>query len=839
MKTGSRDIEARTVQQRDAVGPDGAKGAGRRVAHCEDGHTESAEEENGMISSDGRVAWQSCSVNCGSRCPVRIHARDGRVRWVETDSQPEREGVPQMRACLRGRALRYWLEAPERLNVPLKRTGRRGEGLFEPISWDEAIEEIASHIRRIVAAYGNDAVFLPYATGLWPTKGSPFERLMNCYGGHLGSYGDYSSMQLQEAIRYTYGDDGYHSSSVLGETEHSDLVVLFGNSPADTRMGGAGAAWEFAQAREKAGFKVISIDPRHTETLAGHADEWVPIRPGTDAALVAGIAHVLITENLVDREFLDTYCIGYDASTLPPSAAPNASYRDYVLGTGEDGIAKTPAWACRVTGVPEKRIVSLAFEMASAKALFVAQGWGPQRHEVGELTARAIPLLALLTGNVGLPGTNSGVRERFLPSVVPEEAVGKNPVKARIPVFMWTDAIVRGAELTAGNAGVRGVDRLRSPIKLIINHAGNCLTNQHADINRTHDILADESLCEFIVVCDVNLTDSARYADIVLPDVARAECRNLVSSGDADIVRALVRGEDWGASVGDRRPAWDVAAAVADALGVGEAFRASGADSREAARGRLADADGAGCATDLPSLEHLETEGLWKAAYTGPRVAYADFRADPQAHPLSTPSGKVEIYSERLAELAKTRDLEPGQVIHPLPVYDPGLEGATSPARTDYPFQLIGYHCRQRVHSSFGNVEVLKSIAPHAMQMNPLDAKSLGVVSGERVLVENARGTLEIAVRITPRIMPGVLAIPQGAWHHADMYGDRVDHGGCINTLTSARPTPLAKGNPQHTNLVRVCKVPDGGFVRKDSSQDASPARECEGGGSGHVEGGE
>ncbi len=838
MKAGSRGVHACMADQGDAVGPSGSKGAGGRMAHGGNDQAKPPEEGSEAVSSGECAVWQSCSVNCGSRCPVRLHVRDGRVRWVETDAQPEREGVPQMRACLRGRALRYWLEAPERLNVPLRRTGRRGEGLFEPISWDEAIKEIAFHIRRVVATYGNDAVFLPYATGLWPTKGSPFERLMNCYGGHLGSYGDYSSMQLQEAIRYTYGDDGYYSSSVLGETEHSDLVVLFGNSPADTRMGGAGAAWEFAQAREKAGFKVISIDPRHTETLAGHDDEWVPIRPGTDAALVAGIAFVLITENLVDQEFLDTYCVGYDASTLPPSAAPNASYRDYVLGTGEDGIAKTPAWACRVTGVPEKRIVSLAFEMASAKALFVAQGWGPQRHEVGELTARAIPLLALLTGNVGLPGTNSGVRERFLPFVVPEEPIGENPVKARIPVFMWTDAIVRGTELTARNAGVRGVDRLRTPIKLIINHAGNCLTNQHADINRTHDILANENLCEFIVVCDVNLTDSARYADIVLPDVARAESRNLMSSGSADIVRALVRGEDWGASVGDRRPAWDVAAAIADALGVGKAFRANGADEREVSSARLADAGSSGCAIELPSFERLEREGLWKAAYGGPRVAYADFRADPQAHPLSTPSGKIEIYSERLAQLAKTRDLEPGQVIHPLPLYDPGLEGATSPARSKYPFQLIGYHCRQRVHSSFGNVEVLKSIAPHAMQMNPLDAKKLGVVSGERVLVENARGTLEIAVRITPRIMPGVLAIPQGAWHHADMYGDRVDHGGCINTLTSARPTPLAKGNPQHTNLVRVRTMGDDASMQKVHVQDPSLAR-GERGGDGHAEGGQ
>ena len=766
-------------------------------------------ERDGAPECDGRrdgaerTVWQSCSVNCGSRCPLQLHVRDGHVLWVEGDTLPETEGAPQMRACARGRSMRFWLDAPDRLDYPLRRVGARGEGRFERIGWDEALDEVASQIRRVVETYGNEAVLLPYATGLYPIEGSPFERLMNCYGGHLGIHGDYSCVQLQEAIRYTYGDDGYYTGSVIGEVENADVVVLFGNGPADTRMGGAAPGWEFERAWERAGFKVISIDPRHTETMAGHPFDWVPIRPGTDAALVAGIAWVLITEGLVDQEFLDAYCIGYDASTLPPSAPPNASYKDYILGTGDDATPKTPAWACAITGVPERRIVALAREMAQAKALFVAQGWGPQRHEAGELSARAIPMLAILTGNVGLPGTNSGVRERFLPFVVPEDPVGENPVKASIPAFLWADAVADGRALTALNAGVRGVERLSTSVKLIINHAGNCLTNQHADINRTHDILVDERLCEFIVACDVQMTDSVRYADIVLPDVARAEQANLVSSGNADIVRALVRGGDWDPHAGERRPAWDVAADVADRLGVGERFRAAGADARSVDRWRFerarVDDDDA-----PPSFDELGARGLWRAPYQGPRVAYEKFRADPEAHPLSTPSGKIEIYSERLADLARHLDLGPGQVVHPLPVYAPETEGWESPARERFPFQLIGYHCRQRTHSTYGNVEELAAVSPHEMQMNPLDAQRLGVVAGERVVVENDRGALVVAVRVTPRIMPGVLAIPQGAWHRADMKGDRLDWGGCINTLTAARPTALAKGNPQHTNLVRV-----------------------------------
>lgn len=804
-----------------------------------------------------KTAWQVCSVNCGSRCVLKLHVEDGVIRWVESDDLPEgshcpdhtqsdAEGErtdspgPQMRACLRGRSMKNFLDAPTRLDYPMKRVGRRGEGLFERISWDEALDTVAREIKRVVETYGNDAVLIPYGTGLHPAEGSPFERLMNSYGGYLGVYSDYSSAQLQQAMLYTYGDDGYYTGSVFSEAASSDMVVLFGNSPADTRMGGASAGWEFLQAREKGSFKLVSIDPRHSEVLAGAGGEWIPIRPGTDAAFVAGVAYVLITENLVDQEFLDRYCVGYDASTLPAGAPQNASYKDYILGMGPDGIAKTPAWASVITGAPRARIASFAREIAAAKRLFVAQGWGPQRHEMGELSARAILMLPLLTGSLGLPGTNSGARERFLPFVVPEPFVGENPVKAKIPAFMWLEAVKRGTELTSKNAGVIGAESLKAPVKLIINHAGNCLTNQHADINATHDVLADESLCEFIVVCDIHLTDSARYADILLPDVARAEQANLVSSGSADITRALVLGEDWDAWRADRMPAHEIAAHLADRLDVRTSYEAvavadlknppaneaSAEHPTDRARLDRAHADQASLKlshdqrvsvavgneaqippTELPTWDHLEKERVWRRSYEGATIAYADFRKDPESNPLPTPSGKIEIYSERLAKLAETLEYDADQVVHPLPVYAPGSEGFESALRDEFPFQVTGYHCRQRTHSTFGSVKTLDDVSPQTVLINTDDAKKLGIQSGERLLIENKRGSLVITARVTPRIMPGVLGIPQGAWHEADMQGNRVDFGGCINTLTSARPTPLARGNAQHSILAKARKI--------------------------------
>lgn len=331
--------------------------------------------------SEERIVWGACSVNCGSRCALRSHVRDDEVVWVETDNTgPDVYGDHQVRACLRGRSIRRRINHPDRLNYPMKRVGKRGEGKFERISWEEALDTIADNLKRVVNDYGNEAVYLNYATGIVggnmtrsSPAASPVKRLMNCYGGSLNLYGSYSTAQISCAMPYTYGSNDGNSTS---DIENSKLVVMFGNNPAETRMSGGGITYYLEQARERSNARMIVIDPRYTDTAAGREDEWIPIRPGTDAALVAGIAWVLINENLVDQPFLDEYCVGYDEKTLPADAPANGHYKAYILGTGDDGMAKTPQWASRITGIPVDRIVKLAREIGSAKPAYICQGWG-------------------------------------------------------------------------------------------------------------------------------------------------------------------------------------------------------------------------------------------------------------------------------------------------------------------------------------------------------------------------------------------------------------------------------------------------------------------------------
>ncbi|MBL5882298.1 selenate/tellurate reductase subunit YnfE [Lelliottia aquatilis] len=759
-----------------------------------------------------KVVWGACSVNCGSRCALRLHVKDDEVYWVETDNTGEDiYGDHQVRACLRGRSIRRRINHPDRLNYPMKRVGKRGEGKFERISWDKALDTLTKNLKSVVEKYGNEAVYINYSSGIVGgniTRSSPYAslvaRLMNCYGGFLSHYGTYSTAQIACAMPYTYGTNDGNSTS---DIENTKLVVMFGNNPAETRMSGGGITYFLEQARERSNARMIVIDPRYTDTAAGREDEWIPIRPGTDAALVAGIAWVLIDENLVDQPFLDKYCVGYDEKTLPADAPANGHYKAYILGQGEDGTAKTPEWASRITGIPVDRIIKLAREIGSAKPAYICQGWGPQRQANGELTSRAIAMLPILTGNVGINGGNSGARESTYTITIERMPLPDNPVKTQISCFSWTDAIVRGPEMTATRDGVRGKDKLDVPIKFIWNYAGNTITNQHSDINKTHDILQDESLCDTIVVIDNFMTSSAKYADILLPDLMTVEQEDIIPNDYAGNMGYLIFLQPVTAPKFERKPIYWIMSEVAKRLGpdVYQQFTEGRTQEQwlKLLYAKMIEKD-----PKLPSYEALKEMGIYKRKDpNGHFVAYKKFRDNPEANPLKTPSGKIEIYSSQLAKIANSWELEKDETISPLPVYASTFDGWDAPERSQFPLQMFGFHFKARTHSSYGNIDILQAACRQEVWLNPVDAGQRGIQNGDLVRVFNARGELRIPAKVTPRIMPGVSAMGQGAWHEANMTGDRVDHGSCINTLTTHRPSPLAKGNPQHTNLVQIEKV--------------------------------
>ena len=333
------------------------------------------------------VTWSACSINCGSRCLLRCVSKNGRVIRIETDNTIKDGCRPrQIRACLKGRSMRQRLYSPDRLKYPMKRVGERGDAKFERISWDEAYKTIAKRWKEIKAKYGNESIYWNYCSGQQSLVNSrrAWQRLMNLMGGYLRYYGSYSSAQISAAFPFTYGKK---AASGIEQIANAKLYVSFGNNPSVTRGSGGSKGYQFRCALEKGKPRTIVIDPRYTDTVVGKIDQWIPIRPGTDAALVEAIAYELIRNNWVDQAFLDKYCVGYDEKTLPKSAPAKADYKSYIMGAA-DGVAKTPERASRITGIPVETIVNLAKEIGTTKPVFIAQGLGPQRQANGEQTVR-------------------------------------------------------------------------------------------------------------------------------------------------------------------------------------------------------------------------------------------------------------------------------------------------------------------------------------------------------------------------------------------------------------------------------------------------------------------
>ncbi|RMB62120.1 DMSO/selenate family reductase complex A subunit [Tessaracoccus antarcticus] len=764
-----------------------------------------------------KSVWSACNVNCGSRCPLQLVVAGGQIVRVDPDNRGSNEiGDQQVRACVRGRSIRQRIYSPERLKKPLKRVGARGEGKWAEIEWDEAFTLIADKLTDLIAEHGNESIYLNYGTGVigatvaksWPPRATAVSRLMNCIGGYLDHYNDYSAGNIEAACDFHYGS--YVTSNSNDDTRNAKLVVMFGNNPHETRMSGGGEVFVTQQAKKQSGHKVIVIDPRQSETVMNLADEWVPIRPGTDLALVAGMAHVMIEEGLQDQEFLDTYCSGFDEDHMPEGAPANSSYASYILGLGEDGVEKTPEWAASITGLPASRIRSLAREIATTKPCAINAGWGIQRHSNGESQSRAPMLLSNMIGQVGIPGGGTGAREGSASLPMAGFPVLENPVRPVISYYQWPEAIVNGKGWTYkdgvrdlkdlnSNANVTNDVTLNSNIKFIWNYGSNALVNQHGDINKTIKLLSDESLVEMIVVIDTTMSVSARYADIVLPDASTAEQVDLSNQGSAGNMGYAIFTEKAIEPLYESMPVYEQLTGIAEKLGVKDKFT-EGRTQDDWVRWLLEESRKN--VPDLPAYDEFREMGVFRKKLD-PVIALKDFRDDPVANPLGTPSGKIEIWSSNLHKMSLDWNYDDDQWIDPLPIYRRTRELHGDPLQAKYPIQVIGHHFKQRTHSSYGNSPWLKEAHPQRVWINTLDADKRGIKEGDLTRVYNDFGELRLPAYVTNRILPGVSSVPQGAWYTPEKPGG-VDVGGSVNTLTSHQTTAYAKGNGQHSALVQI-----------------------------------
>jgi len=731
--------------------------------------------------------------NCGGRCVICVHMKDGQIEKLSTETAESTNGAYPLCACVRGLNYHKTFLGPDRLQYPMKRVGERGEGKFERISWTEAVDIIASEWKRIRDTYGPASRYVNYATG----DASVFrgcdlaKRLLALDGGYLDYYNSYSSACIARATELMYGT--VESGNPPEDLVNAKLILLWGHNPAETRFDCE--TMYYLQEAKKKGIPIVVIDPRQSDTALQLNARWIPIRPATDAALADAMAWVIVDAGLQDQDFLDRCCIGFDEAHMPDGIDPSECYLSYLTGK-KDGIPKTPEWAEPITGIPAETIRALALEYAKAKPAVLLQGYGAQRHAYGEQGARGGMLLACLTGNVGISGGFASGNGLCTRNHQPELPMPKNPMDVKIPVFLWTDAVSRGHEMTALD-GVKGDAARMTDVKMILNLAGNSLINQHSDINTTAALLKDTSKCEFIVCSDLFMTASAKFADILLPGTSMFEEEALVPPwhfGDflgycSKVLEPL----------GESRFEYEWLSEVAEKLGLGEAFTEGRTTSQwlkhiyEEVRKKE---------PELPDYEAFKAEGIYRYRNHPDGIAFKAQREDPEKNPFPTPSGKIEIFSETVWN---TEFKEPFPAI---PCYVEPPEGATDALAERYPIQLIGWHTKRRTHTIHDNNLPMHPIDPQRLWMHPTDAEKRGIAEGDEVLVWNDRGRTQIAVHLSERIMPGVAALSQGAWYSPD--ADGTDRGGSINVLTSLDSTPYARGNPQHTNLVEICRAEEG-----------------------------
>ena len=711
----------------------------------------------GSTTEEIRIVRATSAFDCGGRCPLRLHVKDNTIIRIEGDDADEPD---QLRTCLRCRAYRQYIHHPERLMYPQKRVGRRGEGKFERISWDEALDTIADQLKRVKTAYGNSAILLMTGGGYLASLhrgGAAAQRLLNLFGGYVTHYGNISSEGAVWASLTQYGSVmvGHSREDML----NSRLILLWGWDPA-RMISGTNTMYHLIRAREN-GARVIAIDPRYHDTAATVADEWVPIRPGTDTAVMAAMANVMIREQLHDQAFLDRYTVGFDR------------FKAYVTGE-EDGVEKTPAWAAEISGVPTETILRLAREYATTKPSALMDCQGPARSAMGEQYNRCAATLCAMTGNVGRPGGSAGgglmgipIGHMFRSPGIPP---GKNPVEMKGPKIKGTldirERVIKRIHInTLFDAILKGKKGgYPADIRMAWSMCNNYL-NQTGNSNKAAKAL--ESL-EFFATQELFMTPQARYADILLPVTSTAERSDLMRPWPSGpYLMFSNRALD---PLGECKDDLQIAAELAKKLNI-DGFETH----TEEEWLQLFFDNSSDLKHHIDDFERFKREGIHRIDLEAPVVAFQQQIDDPDHHPFDTPSGKIEIFSQRVADIKDA-------LCPPIPKYQTTIEDRNDPLAKKYPLQMITPHPRNRVHSEMYKVEWLREAEAHRAWINPVDARPRGIEDGDTVYVYNDRGTIAIAAWVTERIMPGVVSVTEGAWYNPDETG--IDRGGCANTLT-------------------------------------------------------
>ncbi len=690
----------------------------------------------------------SCNKDCGSGCPLTACIEDGRL--IKVTDNPVRGKY--MQGCAKGYRMPEILYHRDRLKKPLIRNGARGTGSFREAEWDEAIDLAASKLAEVRTTYGSESILTIGGSGscrgALHNTARLLPRFLALFGGYTATCGSYSSEAVSFVNPFLFGehDIGIDVRTLLD----SELVILWGFNPADTRFGCETEA--VLRELKKRGTPVQVIDPRRTASVDLCGAEWLPIYPGSDNALAAALIWLLIQEKRIDWDQVNLYSIGFSAIS------------GYVCGE-IDGQPKNPAWAEKQCGIGRTQIISLYEKIISAHPTAILPGLSIQRTLGGEDTNRYLTALQLAAGNIGISGGSTGSGQwNHIPSPrcgkidVPENPLGK---KYSIPVYEWADAVLQG----------RG-GGYPSDISFIYNVGGN-FAIQSSDSQKVRKALQS---VDFIISHDFFLTPTCEWSDIVFPVTMFPERTDIcfTNSGMLLYSQKVVERE------GQTKDDFEIFNLLAESLGFGKEF-SGGKNAEEWIESFLAE-------SEISDPDVFRKSGIWEGRS---RMSFglSGFITDPIGNALSTPSGKIELSSPSYMLAGGTEVPHLGKAI----------------LSEQYPLFLITPHEKFRIHSQNTNIESLAFLCDDRLEIHAEDAQERGVGENDMVRVQSSTGSVEVRVRLSYAIAKGVAALKSGFWVTEKKSDGAVYNG--TNTLTNTAPTLPSHGSRTHSNAVQVFKI--------------------------------
>ncbi|MCH9673344.1 MAG: molybdopterin guanine dinucleotide-containing S/N-oxide reductase [Gammaproteobacteria bacterium] len=676
----------------------------------------------------------------------------------------------------------------------------RGREPFVEVEWDVALDLVAKEIDRVRRAHGNQAIF--GGSYGWASAGrfhhaqSQVHRFLNSLGGYVRHTDSYSLGAGRVLMPHIFlGIDELFVSHTDWNTleEHTELFVAFGGVPAKNAQVAAGGTSEHRipgalRRMAERGTRFINISPVRDDLDTGAAIDWIPIRPNTDTALMLGIAHTLYVNNWHDQAFIERYCKGFER------------FAPYLVGQ-IDGQPKDAAWASAITGIGSDTIENLARAMATHRTMLNI-AFALQRADHGEQPYWMIVTLAAMLGQLGLPGGGVGIGYGATNTIGsphvrfkgPTLGQGDNAVSAFIPVARIADCLLNPGSTFQYNGKTHTYPEIR-----LVYWAGGNPFHHHQDLNR---LLEAWQRPETIVVQEQFWTATAKLSDVVLPATTTLERDDLGYANRESHMIAMRQVTD---RTGEARDDYDIFADIADRLGAREAFTEN-RTSRQWIEKMYEDSrsNAAAEGIEMPGFDNFWQQGVVEfAPNPKPVIMLEDFRRDPDAHPLKTPSGKIEVFSDVIAGFGY--DDCGGH-----PAWHEPVEWLGSDKASEFPLHLLSDQPKTRLHSQLdpsphSQAEKIQGRQP--VTIHPEDAAARGIGDGDIVRLFNERGSCLAGAVVCDDIAAGVLRLSTGAWFDPDLEAalGGVERHGNPNVLTVDRgASQLSQGCIAQTCLVEV-----------------------------------